>query len=98
MKETMTTEAFAIKEKLASLEASLLSSSPNMPTILQDIHRTLKSQPHIVTLLSQEDISIVVRGLEAQQGSHIAASITKKSASKVSKAELKNAGFDDLFG
>lgn len=94
----MTTEAFMIKEKLASLEASLLSDSPEMPTILQDIHRTLKSQPHVVTLLEQKDIAIIVSGLEKQQGTFIAASVTKKSTSKASKAELKNAGFSDLFG
>lgn len=94
----MTTEAFIIKEKLAALEAALLSNSPDMPTILQTIHRTLKSQPQTVTLLDDNDIRVIVNGLEKQQGVMIASSMVKKSTSKADKDAVRNASLKDLFG
>lgn len=83
-----------IKSKLDELQAALLSAHPTMPTLLRDIHRTLKAQPEQVTLMSEDEIAIVVAGLDKQTNTHIAQVTTKKSTSK-SKA-LKNVTLDEL--
>ena len=41
-----------IKSKLDELEQALLSAHPTLPTLLRDIHTTLKKQPEQVTLMT----------------------------------------------
>lgn len=87
---------FALKEKVASLEAALLSAHPTMPSLLKDIHGALRAQPENVTLLSEEEISIIVRGLEKQTNTFLAESVTKSKGSKSSSltAKIKELGED----
>lgn len=75
-------QAFEVQEKLAMLEASLLANTPDMPVLLRDIHRTLKKDPDVVTILSEKDCSILVRGLLKQTSSAIATSAVKKTPKK----------------
>ena len=79
-------QAFEVQEKLASLEAALLAGTPDMPVLLRDIHRSLKQDPDVVTLLSEEECSILVRGLKKQTATEIA---TKKIKSGGKKAMSK---------
>ena len=88
----MTDQAYEIKEKLANLEQALLSNHPEMPTLLRTIHRQLKADDDLVSILSEEEISILVRGLKVQTKTEIA---TKAVKSKPKKA-LKNITLDDL--
>lgn len=83
-----------IKTKLDALQEALLSSHPTLPTLLRDIHRTLKSQPDQVTLMTEEEIHIVVQGLEKQTNTYIAASVTKASSAR--KNSLKKVTTDEL--
>lgn len=83
-----------IKSKLDELSAALLSQNPQLPTLLRDIHRTLKAQPDQVTLMTEEEIHIVVQGLEKQTGSYLAAATVKPSAAK--KESLKKVTMDEL--
>lgn len=84
----MTQLNLEIKTKLDALQEALLESHPSMPTLLRDIHTTLKNQPEQVTLMTEEELAIVVQGLQKQTNTHIAAAITKKrSPSK--RATLK---------
>lgn len=69
-----------IKERLQELELSLEQSLPGMSGILADIHKTLQSDHSIVTLLTEEEISTIVRGLESHAGTAIP--VPKKAASK----------------
>lgn len=78
----MTDQAYEIKEKLASLEEALLAGTPNMPTLLRDIHKGLKADSDIVTILSEEECSILVRGLKKQTATEIATTATKKKDTK----------------
>jgi len=87
---------FEIKSKLDELQAALLASHPTIPTLLRDIHRTLKAQPEQVTLLTDEELNIVVRGLEKQTNSYIAAAVTKATKSTTSRKTLSKATMDDL--
>jgi len=85
-------QAYQVREKLAQLEASLLENSPNMPTLLRDIHRNLKADPDVVTILTEEECSILVRGLKKQTATEIATTAIKKKPKKaMSKMTL-----DDL--
>ena len=83
-----TDQAFEVREKLASLESALLEKTPTMPTLLRDIHRHLKKDPDIVTLLSEEEISVLVRGLKEQTKTEIGATIAKKKTKAASKMTL----------
>ena len=85
-------QAFEVQEKLASLQEALLAGTPNMPVLLRDIHRTLKNDPDTVTLLSDEECSILVRGLKAQTKTEIATTATKRKPKKA----LSKLGVEDL--
>ena len=75
-------QTFEVREKLASLEETLLKGTPNMPTLLRDIHRNLKNDPDIVTILSDEECSVLVKGLCKQTKTVITTSAIKKTKSK----------------
>ena len=68
----------------------LESSIPEAKSKLQDIHLALKNSPDIVTILSDEQIGLVVRGLISISGEALiaVASKPKKASSKVSAADL----------
>ena len=85
-------QAFEIQEKLAQLEAQLVSGTPNIATLLRDIHSKLKADPDTVTLLSEEECSILVRGLKKQTGAEIATVALKKAPKKA----LSKMTVDDL--
>jgi hypothetical protein len=80
------------REKILQLESALLSSHPTMPGLLREIHTQLKNDPEIVTLLSEEEIHIVVSGLSKQTMTVLTAaaktSSTKKSLSKSTADDL----------
>ena len=86
------TQAFEIKEKLAQLENALLEKLPTMPTLLRDIHRSLKADPDTVTLLSEEECSILVQGLKKQTQTEISTKIIKAKPKKA----LSKLTVDDL--
>jgi hypothetical protein len=84
-----------IRMQIASLQEALLNAHPTMPILLRDIHRNLKSDPAIVTLLSEEDIAIIVSGLKKQTMTEITASVLK-TPSATSKAKLSKTTLADL--
>ncbi len=90
----MTDIAFILKEKVASLEAALLSAHPTMPTLLKEIHSALRAQPENVTLMSEEEISVIVRGLQKQTGTYLAETVSKSAKRPGSVAALKAKGED----
>jgi hypothetical protein len=80
-----------LQMKIASLEAAILESHPTIPILLQQIHRQLKADPACVTLLSEDEIGIIVSGLKRQtQTELVSASMKKPSKS------LKSVGILDL--
>lgn len=80
-----------IKEKILSLESALLSQHPSMPTLLREIHQTLKANPDCVTLLENEEIGVIVNGLKKQTATEIAT-----AAIKTKSKSLKAITLDDL--
>ena len=59
-----------------------------MPTLLQEIHRTLKAQPENVTLMTEDEIAIVVSGLMQQTNTVMVRATV--SPSKAASASVKN--------
>jgi hypothetical protein len=78
----MSNQAFEVKEKLAQLEALLVAGTPNIATLLRDIHRTLKQDPDVVTIMTEEECAILVSGLKQQTKTAIATKATSKSPKK----------------
>jgi len=87
---------FELKEKIASLEQSLLERHPRMPTLLREIWTALKKQPENVTLLSEEDIAKIVSGLQTHTQTFLAQqTVGSKKSTKSIQARLANLE-DDL--
>lgn len=84
--------SYEISEAIADLSDKLLSQHPEMPHLLRKIHQTLKANPECVTLLSEEQIGIIVNGLSKQTQTTIATTI---SSSKKGKS-IKSIGISDL--
>lgn len=78
----MSDSLFLVQEKLANLQAALISKTPDMPVLLRDIHRTLAQDADVVTLLTEEECSILVRGLIQQTNTSMAVIASKKPAKK----------------
>lgn len=85
-----------IRSNIASLQQALLDKHPQMPVLLRDIFRQLKDDPATVTILSEEEISTVVRGLENQTNTFLAASMTKAKPGSAAVKALKNVKSSDL--
>ena len=83
-----------IQEKIQSLSDSISSAHPQMPNLLREIRTTLKNDPALVSLISEDEIQIIVLGLGKQTDTIIATAISKPSGAKA-KA-LKNVTDDDL--
>lgn len=75
-----------VKEKIAHLEELLTSQVPTYTTALRDIHAQLKKDEEIVTLLTEEEIAIIVTGLKKQTNTVINAAAKKAAAGKSLKS------------
>lgn len=80
-----------VKEQIATLSVSLEQRLPNMPQLLRTIHNNLKVDAEIVTLLSADEIRVVIQSLERQKNTVLT---TAAMASK--KKPLKQLTIDDM--
>jgi len=88
---------FELKEKLAALQQAVLSRHPTMPTLLQEIHRTLKAQPENVTLMTEDEIAIVVSGLMQQTNTvMVRQTVASKASSNTVKSKIAQLGLDAI--
>lgn len=83
-----------VRQKIKEFQQVLLEKHPRMPLLLQEIHQTLKAQPENVTLLAEEDIQILVSGLQVQTNTFLAESVTKSKGKAGTTSRLKNLGED----
>ena len=79
-----------IQMQIAELEQCILAAHPRLPVLLKDIHGILKADPTNVTLLTEDEIGILVSGLKRQTATEIMASAAKK------KVSLKGVSLDML--
>lgn len=85
----------AIRFKLADLDSAIKSDHPRMAGILREIHQAQAKDPELVTILSEEEIGILVSGLEKHKNIHIVQALAKKKSGASGKA-LKSTTVDDL--
>lgn len=68
------------KMKLAELEQQLEEQVPGYVNTLRDIHREMAQDVNIVTILAEEEISIIVKGLARNMDTTVVAA--KKTSTK----------------
>jgi hypothetical protein len=85
------TPAEQIRNNILELETALVETQPRFSVILRDIHSMLKANPDVVTILSEEEIGVVVSGLKRQTNIEIA---VKSSSTR--GARVKSMSLDDL--
>ena len=78
--------------KIQELYVSVQQTLPNMPTLLRDIHSNLKTDPELVTLLTPDEVSIIVSGLSKQTQTTITTAILSGGKGK----SLKKISVDDI--
>lgn len=71
--------------EMAELEQALNERVPGFANILREIHMKLKKDPATVTLLTDEEIGLIVSGLERHTNVTIVAPAAVKSAKKAAK-------------
>ena len=74
-----------IAMEMAELEEALNSQIPGFVTILSQIHKKLRADPDVVTLLDDEEIGVIVAGLEK----HTNVTIVAPSAVKAAKSKAR---------
>lgn len=75
-----------IKDNLSQMQTILETRAPGLPTLLQTIHRQLKQDPAIVTLLTDSECAILVEGLKEHTAVELACSAMKSKPKKALKA------------
>lgn len=88
------TDGEQLKQKVAELSQMILEKHPRMPTLLREIHTTVRQYPEQVTLLDESEIGVIVAGLQVQTNTSLAASVSKPAAAKSLTAKIKTLGAD----
>lgn len=74
--------------KMQDLEEALLTQHPKMPVLLMMIHKQLRTDPELVTTLSEEQIGVIVNGLKIQTKTELVGTIAKQSKARDKKTKL----------
>jgi hypothetical protein len=74
--------------KMQSLQEAIHYKHPTMPVLLMQIHKQLRADPEIVTLLTEEAIGVIVKGLQVQTKTELVAVVVKESKAKAKKTPL----------
>lgn len=74
--------------KMNALQEAIHKQHPTMPVLLMQIHKQLKADPEIVTLLSEEAIGVIVKGLQIQTKTELVSTVVKQSKARDKKTVL----------
>ncbi len=74
--------------KMNALQEAIHTQHPTMPVLLFQIHTQLREDPEIVTLLNEEAIGVIVKGLEIQTKTELITTVVKQSKAKDKKTPL----------
>lgn len=74
--------------KMNALQEAIHKQHPTMPVLLMQIHKQLKADPEIVTLLSEEAIGVIVKGLQIQTKTELVSTLVKQSKARDKKTPL----------
>lgn len=81
-----------LRIKVAELQQALLTAHPTIPVLLRTIHTQLRKDPEIVTIMSPEEIGIVVNALKVQTRTEISTTVAKTTAASIKKQISKASG------
>ena len=81
-------DTYVLNEAIVQLNNALLTSHPSMPVLLRTIHKQLRDDPELVTILSEEELGIIVNCLKKQTNTEIVASVVKGSKGTGKKKPL----------
>lgn len=87
-----TQAVYQIKNNIAELQERIHTAHPAMPSLLATIHAALKKDGSLVTLLSDEEIGIIVQGLKKQTQIEIVKEKTKKTTKTLKTMDLDDLG------
>lgn len=80
-----------LKEQIYTLREKILANNPDLPVLLQTIHKKLREDAELVTTLSEEEIGVIVSGLKRYQNVEVSVVVSKargKSAGKLTLDDL----------
>ena len=83
-----------IQNNLAMIKEELAKTIPNIAQSIRFIHQALSKDQDLVTIMSEEELAVLISGLKVQTRTEITASVAKSGAG--AKAVLKNATLDDF--
>ena len=86
----MTDIAYNIKERIAKLDDMLEHQLPDIASQLREIHSLLKEDEEVVTLLSPEEINVIIRDLMKQTSTTITASVAKRKTKALKQMTLED--------
>lgn len=86
-------EGFQLREKVLALSETILAKHPMMLTLLREIHTTLRQYPENVTLMTEEEIQIIVSGLKLQTNTEFVQAAIGSGKSTAVK-NIKKLGLD----
>ena len=79
---------YVLHEAVANLQTLILTAHPTLPVLLRTIHKQLREDAELVTILSEEEVGIIINGLKKVTNTEIAATAVKGSTT----AKLKKKG------
>lgn len=65
--------------KLNSLQEAIHTQHPTMPVLLMQIHKQLRNDPELVTLLNEDAIGVVVKGLQIHTKTELVSQVMKET-------------------
>lgn len=77
-----------VQDRILELQTAIETAIPGYTTILRSLHTTLKNDPDIVTMLTAEEVGIIVSGLSKHKGIVIAKTLSAASKKKVAAMSL----------
>lgn len=95
IKLTPTPSSHPLAMQFAEMESALLTADPTFKTILRDVHRHLGKDPDLVTLMTEAEVALVVKGLVVFANAEVVEP-AKAKAVKAAAKTMKNISADDL--
>lgn len=82
--------AYELRERISKLDILIKAAHPVMPVMLKQIHDQLATDPEVVTVLTDDEIGIIVTGLKRKMNVEIMTTPAKKETTKVLKSKANN--------
>ena len=94
VKQSNSMDTYVLHEAIANLQQLILTAHPTLPVLLRTIHKQVRDDPELVTILSEEELGIIVNGLKVQTNTEIVATAVKSSTTAKLKKKILTV---DLF-